>query len=227
MTDAMICIDLAGTILDWNKAAEDLLGHASHEIVNRHLSIIYPEQLRYQIPIILDRVAKGLRLSNVNARVVHKNGGAFGVNLSFSPLCKENGEVTRFYLVLRRIEEGKDIHAFLEDAPQEEEGEGKRRTFEKLRLTILACLGSQQMTINQLATYAGINWKTVENHLTYLLGKGLVREVFRSGYVRIFETTPLGREHLVRTKAQGLKAQGQYNNGQYNGQYTDAAEELP
>ena len=223
MTDAMICVDLAGNILDWNRAAESLLGYASHEIVNQHLSTVYPKQLHYQIPIILDRVAKGLRLSNVNARVVHKNCGAFGVNLSFSPICKENGEVTRFYLVLRRIEEGKDIHILLEDAPQEEEGEGKRRTFEKLRLIILACLGSQQMTINQLATYAGINWKTVENHLTHLLGKGLVHEVFKSGYVRIFETTPSGREHLARAKAQGLKAQGQYNSTAYTGR----EEELP
>ncbi|MBI4149776.1 PAS domain S-box protein [Candidatus Woesearchaeota archaeon] len=210
ITDAVICVDLTGTIIDWNKAAESLLGYASYEIINQHFSTIYPKQWHHQIPIILHRIANGNNLSNVNAQAVHKNGGTMPVNLSFSPTYKEKGSVSGFCLILRKLDQGQDIHIFLEDPLQQlqqedNEGESKRRTFEELRLTILTCLSKQQMTINQLATYANINWKTVENHLTYLLGKGFVREVFKSDYVRIFETTPLGKEYLARVRSQGRR----------------------
>ncbi|MBU0536003.1 MAG: hypothetical protein KKE20_03495, partial [Nanoarchaeota archaeon] len=43
-----------------------------------------------------------------------------------------------------------------------------------------------------LSSETGINWKTVDNHLTYLVGKGLAREVFSSRFVRIFEITDKG-----------------------------------
>ena len=41
-----------------------------------------------------------------------------------------------------------------------------------------------------------INWKTVENHLVHPVGKSLVREVFTSAYVRIFELTAFGKDYL-------------------------------
>ena len=43
----------------------------------------------------------------------------------------------------------------------------------------------------------GINWKTVEKHLTYLLGKKLIEEVYNSDYLRIFDLTDKGR---IRTE---------------------------
>jgi PAS domain S-box-containing protein len=208
LTDAAICIDLKGTILDLNKAAESLLGYASYEIVNLPFSTLYPKPWHHQVPLILDRVAKGASLSNANAQVIHKNGGTLHINLSFSPLLGKKGEALGSFLILRKLDQMKDIHVFLEDAPppsSDTAAEGRRRTFEELRLGILRCLRDQQMTINQLATYAGMNWKTVENHLTHLLGKGFVREVFRSEYVRIFEITPQGREHLAKAGTAGMK----------------------
>lgn len=209
LSDAVICVDLAGTIIDWNNAAESLLGYASYEIINQSFTSVYPKQWHHQIPLIINRMVMGASLSNVNAHVVHKNGGAVHVNASFSPLHEENDAIIGFCLVLRKLDQGQDIHLFLEENPENasqeqetSENESKRRTFEELRLAILQCLAKQQMTINQLATYAGINWKTVENHLTHLLGKGFVREVFKSNYVRIFETTPLGKEYLITAKSQ-------------------------
>lgn len=205
-SDAVICVDLAGTIIDWNNAAENLLGYASYEIINQPFTSLYPRQWHHQIPLIINRITTGANLSNVNAHIVHKNGGMIHVNVSFSPIREENDTITGFCLILRKLDQGQDIHLFLEESSSQEQGtsenESRRRTFEELRLAILQCLARQQMTINQLATYAGINWKTVENHLTYLFGKGFVREVFKSNYVRIFETTPLGKEHLATARSQ-------------------------
>lgn len=68
-----------------------------------------------------------------------------------------------------------------------------RRTFDYIRLCILYTLYEKEKPINSIATDTGINWKTVELHLTYLLGKKLVEEVYHSEYARIFKLSPQGR----------------------------------
>ncbi|GEM_PF-928421 len=73
-----------------------------------------------------------------------------------------------------------------------------KRTFYAIRLAILNALSSGQQTINQIAVKAGINWRTVELHLTYFSGKGFVREIFSSQYVRIFIITDKGAEALKK-----------------------------
>ena len=72
---------------------------------------------------------------------------------------------------------------------------GKKRTFSELRHIILMMLLSGQQTTNQISIKTGINWRTVEAHLTFLIGKGLVTEVLKSEYVRIFKLTDAGMQH--------------------------------
>ena len=71
-----------------------------------------------------------------------------------------------------------------------------KRRFIDLRSSILLSLASGQKTINQMSVETQINWRTVERHLTYLIGKGWAREVFSSAYVRIFELTAFGSDYL-------------------------------
>lgn len=75
-----------------------------------------------------------------------------------------------------------------------------KRTFVELRLRILIALADSNRTINDLSVRTGINWRTVELHLTYLLGKKFVEEIFSSQYVRIFGITARGREHLALSR---------------------------
>ena len=78
----------------------------------------------------------------------------------------------------------------------QKEGFNVKRTFIKIRNYILLSLASGQKTINQISGETQINWKTVERHLIYLVGKGWVREAFSSTYVRIFELTAFGKDYL-------------------------------
>ena len=71
-----------------------------------------------------------------------------------------------------------------------------KRTFIEIRNSILLSLAEGQKTINQISSEAHVNWKTVERHLIYLVGKGWVREAFSSAYVRIFELTAFGKDYL-------------------------------
>ncbi|MBI3037232.1 ArsR family transcriptional regulator [Candidatus Woesearchaeota archaeon] len=70
---------------------------------------------------------------------------------------------------------------------------GRKRTFTELRHIILAALSHGQQTTNQISIKTGINWRTVEAHLTFLIGKGLVTEVLKSEYVRIFALAQDGK----------------------------------
>lgn len=76
-------------------------------------------------------------------------------------------------------------------------GNGSKRTFEKIRTLILISLSKGQQTTNQISQNSGVNWKTVESHLVYFVGRGLVKEVFSSEYVRIFELTEDGKRHIA------------------------------
>ncbi len=87
----------------------------------------------------------------------------------------------------------------------QKEGFNVKRTFIKIRNSILLSLASGQKTINQISGETQINWKTVERHLVYLVGKGWVREAFSSTYVRIFELTAFGKDYLRRNMSKKLQ----------------------
>lgn len=73
----------------------------------------------------------------------------------------------------------------------------KKRTFDILRKKMLRALKGQK-TVNQLASDTGINWKTVDRHLVYLIGKGFVIIIFESPYVKIYELSEKGKEEAKK-----------------------------
>jgi len=80
----------------------------------------------------------------------------------------------------------------------------KKRKFSDLRELILVTLSKGKKTLNTLAGESGVNWKTTDRHLTYLMGKGLVVEVFSSPYARIFELTEKGKEFVEKIYPSGM-----------------------
>ena len=75
-----------------------------------------------------------------------------------------------------------------------------KRKFIDLRDSILKDLEPGKKTVNQISSETGINWKTVDNHLIYLVGKGMAQVVFSSPYVKIFEITEQGKEYVNHLK---------------------------
>lgn len=76
-----------------------------------------------------------------------------------------------------------------------------KRTFSDIRELILASLYDEKKTVNQLSSETNINWKTVDNHLIYLVGKGMAQVVFSSPYVKIFELTETGKDYVEYLKS--------------------------
>lgn len=73
----------------------------------------------------------------------------------------------------------------------------KKRKFAQIRDSILFQLSFGKKTINQIAEEINANWKTVDLHLTFLLGKGMVIEVFKSDYARIYDLSDDGKKYIA------------------------------
>ena len=87
-----------------------------------------------------------------------------------------------------------------------------KRTFDAIRKLILINLFSGKKTINQISTETKVNWRTVELHLNYLVGRKMVAEVFSSKYVRIFEITDEGARYsrmIIRNRQAMGNRQGE------------------
>lgn len=76
-----------------------------------------------------------------------------------------------------------------------------KRTYDKIRKSILSAIDGPQKTINEIAKNSKVNWKTVQRHLTYFKGMGSIEETFSSPYVRIFQITEKGKEELKKWKS--------------------------
>jgi predicted ArsR family transcriptional regulator len=73
-----------------------------------------------------------------------------------------------------------------------------KRRFGELRFLVLQGLLTGQKTVNQLSNDVHINWRTVDKHLIYLIGRGFVSPVFQSPYVKIFQITEHGKQVLEK-----------------------------
>ncbi len=71
-----------------------------------------------------------------------------------------------------------------------------KRTYKALRPIILKAFAKEQKTVNQVATETGINWKTVDNHTIYLTGRGFLKAIFISPFVKIYAITDKGIDAL-------------------------------
>lgn len=80
-----------------------------------------------------------------------------------------------------------------------------KRTFREIRKSILLALSKGQLTVNEIAKQSEINWKTVNNHLIYLTGRGFVKEVFSSSYVRIYELTEQGKNFILKNISKKIR----------------------
>lgn len=73
----------------------------------------------------------------------------------------------------------------------------KKRKFVQIRDSILFQLSFGKKTVNQIASEMGANWKTVDLHLMYLIGRGMVVEVFKSDYARIYDLSEDGKKYVA------------------------------
>ena len=185
-----IC-SLEGNVLFWNLNAEKLFGYKSIDILGSQLPFI-TQHSEFELEHIINEVSNNKKIV-FRTQKSSVDGNILDLVMSVFPV-KSESKITGFCVFVNEYSDIKSVCyiPLLDNSIIREQ----KRTFIQLRNIIIATLSSSKKTINQIANDSGINWKTVEKHLTHLIGKKLVDEVFSSEYVRIFELTNIGRTHL-------------------------------
>jgi PAS domain S-box-containing protein len=101
--DAIIGKQPDGTIISWNPAAERMFGYKAEEVTGRPVQIMIPAHLHADEQNILNRVRKGERIAHFETLRTRKDGRAFDVSVSISPIRDENGVVVGASSIVRDI----------------------------------------------------------------------------------------------------------------------------
>ncbi len=197
---ALVAIDLDGKVRFWSKYAENLLGYTEKEVMGKNLPFIKKE-FTYEIEKVIATAREG-RAIVFKTTKQKKDGSEVELVVHANPIQKESS-VTGISMLLQESNVLKKV-CYLPFGNENYTKEPKR-TFVEIRDIIFVTLDEGRKTINQISNESGVNWRTVEKHLTYLIGKRYVSEVFSSEYVRIFELTALGLEYLSEIKARTLQ----------------------
>ncbi|HXF67692.1 MAG TPA: PAS domain S-box protein [Burkholderiales bacterium] len=105
--DAMISIGLDGTILSWNRGAQEIFGYPAQEALGRNVSMLFPEERRHEIGSTRSAILAGETVRAKDTERLARDGRRVQVSLSASPLRDGAGEVTGIALVYRDITERK------------------------------------------------------------------------------------------------------------------------
>ena len=101
---AIILMDRDGTILSWNKGAEQIKGYKENEILGQNFRIFYlPQDRQHGLPEqLIDLAIKEGRARHVGRRL-KKDGSIFWGSILITALHDDNGEVIGFTKLTKEL----------------------------------------------------------------------------------------------------------------------------
>jgi|RhiMetdeSRZDD1v2_1073273.scaffolds.fasta_scaffold13544_6 PAS domain S-box-containing protein len=140
--DAIIGKRLDGIITTWNEGAQRLYGYTSSEVIGRPISLIIPPELRDELPSILERLRRGVRIDHFETTRVAKSGRRIDVSVTVSPVRDPRGRVIGASSIARDITHRRQI-------------EVTRRERDTLRSVASLAAGAAHEINNPLAVVMG------------------------------------------------------------------------
>lgn len=114
--DAIVGMTLNGMIQSWNRGAERVYGYRAEEVIGRSISLLCPPNRLDEVPAMLDRIANGEHVRNVETVQRRKRGDRIDVSLTISPVKDPDGSVMGASAIARDVTEKKRIEAALRDS---------------------------------------------------------------------------------------------------------------
>jgi len=106
--DAIYTYDFEGTILTWNKGAEDLYGYTAAEIIGRKSDTITPPDRRGEVlDVLVPAIKAGESVRNLETVRMRRDGSRFDALLTASPIRDAMGKPTALSIIVRYITERK------------------------------------------------------------------------------------------------------------------------
>ena len=103
--DAIIGLDLEGTVTNWNPAAEHLYGWPAAEAVGRPASFLVPPDRMEELTDIFGRLRRGERVRHHETVRLHREGTRLDVSLTVSPVYDGEGRLVGASKTARDITE--------------------------------------------------------------------------------------------------------------------------
>jgi len=91
--DAIIAKTRDGIVTSWNRAAERMYGYSSEEIIGKSIELLCPNERTGEIEIILVKIRAGQHVEHLQTIRIRKDGTAFPVSLTVSPIRDADGAV--------------------------------------------------------------------------------------------------------------------------------------
>lgn len=101
--DAIMSMDLDGTIVSWNVGAERLYGYSAAEAIGMRFSMLAPPDHRHEAQTILERIGRGERIEHFETVRLRKDGTRIDVSLTASPVKHADGRVVGASKIARDI----------------------------------------------------------------------------------------------------------------------------
>jgi len=118
---AIYMLDPKGAILSWNAGAQRIKGYAAGEVLGRHFSMFYPEELRYS-----GHPERELQIAQETGRYeeegvrVRKNGERFWANVVLTPVYEwDGGPLRGFAKVTRDLTERRAAEEAMRSASEQ------------------------------------------------------------------------------------------------------------
>ena len=119
--DAIYTYDLNGTILNWNRAAEELYGFVPEQIIGRPAETIVPSDRRAELRQIIQSAGSGsgTTIRNLETTRMRRDGSIFPAVLTISPIRDEMGETVALSVIARDITDRKRVENELRRANED------------------------------------------------------------------------------------------------------------
>ena len=91
--DAIISIDLEGTVTTWNRGAERIYGYSAAEALGRHFSFCHPPEKRTNVGAFLQRIINVEAVGRFDTHNLTKHGAIIDVSLSVSAVKDVSGKI--------------------------------------------------------------------------------------------------------------------------------------
>lgn len=100
-SDAIIGMDLHGTVLSWNDAATRLLGHDASDMIGRQISRIIPYDRRREQESLLSCIREGRGIAMFETIHLGASGHEIAVTVTPSPVFDRAGAIIAASLIIR------------------------------------------------------------------------------------------------------------------------------
>ena len=105
--DAILSKTLDGTITSWNAGAEKMYGYSASEMVGRDVSTLAPDDLKEEVPEILEHIRRGESVDHLETVRMTKEGRRTNISLTISPIKDEHGKIIGASTIARDITDRK------------------------------------------------------------------------------------------------------------------------